>query len=246
MSVVVHPTDPAVPQSEPVNPPVHMQEQVPRATTLVPPLRQVRSVRHFSIPVFAESLLLKTKSSRGTAIAAMMMQRRRIVATMTAQSGNPQLRRLGLPSLFTFSALPFGPDFSGHPPCPSQEDRLGPLLNWGVDTGGGNAASISDSPDAGRPPRVSARPSLSCFSLSKSLRVSIRLVGRLPLSIMAASLVALRIRSGKLVRLPRDSASLTASMSMRSPRFMAELRVLFADELWAMRKPAGVLELATA
>ena len=43
----------------------------------------------------------------------------------------------------------------------------------------------------------------------------------LPLSRLEASLVALRMRSGRLVRLPRDSASFTVSMLSRFGLFIA-------------------------
>ena len=58
----------------------------------------------------------------------------------------------------------------------------------------------------------------------KKVRSSMRLPGRLPLSIMEASLVARRIRSGRLVRLPLASAARTASMSRRGGLLMLERR----------------------
>lgn len=61
---------------------------------------------------------------------------------------------------------------------------------------------------SGSPPYISSGKS----------RSSKRLAGLLPLSINDASLVARRIRSGKLVRLPRASAALTASISRRGGR----------------------------
>ena len=52
-----------------------------------------------------------------------------------------------------------------------------------------------------------------------------RLAGRLPRSIIAAKRVALRMRSGKLVKLPLASASLTASMSNRGGLRIADNRL---------------------
>lgn len=55
--------------------------------------------------------------------------------------------------------------------------------------------------------------------------MSKRLAGLLPLSKLAASLVARLIRSGRLVRLPRACSCLTASMSSRGGRRIAESRL---------------------
>lgn len=59
----------------------------------------------------------------------------------------------------------------------------------------------------------------------KSLRSFNLLPGRFPLSIIAANFVALLIRSGKLVRLPLASASLTASISSFGGRRIADNRL---------------------
>ncbi len=53
------------------------------------------------------------------------------------------------------------------------------------------------------------------ISLGKSLKSFNRLPGLLPRSIIDANRVALRMSSGKLVKLPLDSASLTAPISRR-------------------------------
>ncbi len=62
-------------------------------------------------------------------------------------------------------------------------------------------------------------------SSGKSVRSSNRLAGRLPFSRLAASLVARRIRSGRLVKLPLDSAFLTASISSRGGLRIADNRL---------------------
>lgn len=62
-------------------------------------------------------------------------------------------------------------------------------------------------------------------SPGKSLRSFNRLAGLFPRSIIAANRVALRMRSGKLVKLPLASASLTASMSRRGGRRTADNRL---------------------
>ena len=90
---------------------------------------------------------------------------------------------------------------------------LPPLVLFGVPRpvrsgvswpGGGNAASISDKPDW----RTSFFSGAPVSQKSMPSRLAVR-----PRSRLDASRVALRIRSGKLVRLPRASASRTASMS---------------------------------
>jgi hypothetical protein len=72
------------------------------------------------------------------------------------------------------------------------------------------------------------RPNCLPFSISaavgKSLRSFKRLPGRFPRSIIAASLVALRIKSGRLVKLPRASASRTAFISRFRGRLSADKR----------------------
>lgn len=55
--------------------------------------------------------------------------------------------------------------------------------------------------------------------------MSNRLAGLLPLSKLAANLVARLMRSGKLVRLPRCCSSITASMSRRGGRLIADKRL---------------------
>ena len=62
------------------------------------------------------------------------------------------------------------------------------------------------------------------FSSGKSSS-AMRLAGLFPLSIIAANLVALLIKSGKLVKLPLASASRTASISNRGGRRMADRRL---------------------
>src|SRR6187402_2915582 len=113
--------------------------------------------------------------------------------------------------------------------------RVGVLSPRGVATpGGGNAASIPERPDRCfssvdsalvRVENCTGREYLPLisFSLAKSLELgksfnASRLLGLFPRSIMAASLVARRMRSGKLVKLPLASASLTASIFRRGGR----------------------------
>jgi hypothetical protein len=83
------------------------------------------------------------------------------------------------------------------------------------------------------------------ISLGKSLRSFNRLPGRFPRSIIDANRVALLMRSGKLVKLPRASASRTASISSRGGLRIAENR-LNPPGLGVLSGagPPGVRELA--
>jgi len=92
-------------------------------------------------------------------------------------------------------------------------------------------------------------PSLApFFSLRDEPKSSIRLPGLFPFSIIAASLVARLIKSGRLVRLPLASAARTASMSNFGGRLMFESRFggRGEGEPVAARCSAGSDELAAA
>jgi hypothetical protein len=172
---------------------------------------------------------------------------------MKSHIGIPQQRRLfffsgaslAIPS---FSKLLCGcapglPGANGHDVVRNHE-----LLVWRPScAGGGNAANISDKPDwyfSSSPPSFS--PSRLPFESSrKSLRLSKRLAGRLPRSIIAASLVARRMRSGRLVMLPLASISRTASMSSFGGRFNPERRLGGFGDGVILRRRLGP-ELAAA
>jgi hypothetical protein len=159
-----------------------------------------------------------------TAIAAKMSMRTRI----KAHRGRPQQRRAGflssaLDSALSKSAGCVGCDASwgtscrpgarGHDVVLNQELRRARGSRVAC-AGGGNAANMSENPDR----RWSDKSFSSNLLLGKSLRSSNRLAGLFPLSIMAASVVARLMRSGRLVKLPLASAALTASMSSLSGR----------------------------
>lgn len=96
--------------------------------------------------------------------------------------------------------------FEDHGTLEPLEPLLDPLDPVGVASpGGGNEARISES----EPDLLLSGSCGCCASSSKKLRPSLLAVR--PRSRFDATLVALRIRSGRLVRLPRASASRTAS-----------------------------------
>lgn len=150
--VVVHPDAPSVVQLEPVNPFVHMQEHTSRATTLVPPFSQLSWFWHCPKAESSEgSFLLKTKKWRGTKTAAAMIPTTIRMTKMSPHSGRPQYFLLPLlPSASPLDRTPrscwmlswwFGG--SGHE-VNQLPTRLAREVAW---AGGGNAASMSESPD---------------------------------------------------------------------------------------------------
>jgi hypothetical protein len=84
-----------------------------------------------------------------------------------------------------------------------------------VAPGTGNAESMSDIEPAVECASVLSRLSFSELENMSSIP---NLLAVFPRSRFAANLVALRIRSGRLVRLPRASVSLTISRSRRGGR----------------------------
>lgn len=213
---VVQPVALAVVHVEPVKPFVQIHAQEPLSITLVPPFLHAvlaltshcwtaETVVDF---VFDEGLW-NTKSSRGTTTAAAMMIRRIKRTRMKPQHGRPQQRRFFLGDSVELPLSPY---------CPGEgQDEVGrsgvPFLGVAI-PGGGKAASMPERPDlcfssGDKPNSLSLARSLS---LGQSLSAN-RLPGLFPRSIIAASLVARLIKSGKLVKLPLASASRTASIS---------------------------------
>jgi hypothetical protein len=140
-----------------------------------------------------------TTKTIGITTAAAMMNSKTINSVMKVHKGIPQHRRRFL----VFSLLIAE---SVTPPRDSLRAE-GHLDDWllGVSCpGGGNAASMSESPDW----RVSFLSGAPASQKSRPKRLAV-----FPRSRFAASRVALLINSGRLVRLPRASASRTASIS---------------------------------
>lgn len=110
--------------------------------------------------------------------------------------------------------------------------------------GFGKEASIPDRESLDfllSPPSFSSLAFLLSFSMafaSPSIHSMPSLLAVLPRSKFAASLVALRIKSGKLVRLPLASASLTASTFKRGGRRWPTL--FPREDLGACRKLGAV------
>lgn len=93
MLAVVQPAESETEQSNPVNPLMHMQEQKPLVTTLVPPFWQVTWLWHCEMASSAALftfLLRKTKNSKGRITAAAMRIMMMTTSMMKPQRGKPQ------------------------------------------------------------------------------------------------------------------------------------------------------------
>ena len=207
-SVVTQLASPGFVHCDPVNEFVQTQEQISPLETLTPPLWHGLVFSQVVDAAAAAALFSLGTATRKTG-RRMTMAMSMMMATMTAMKTlgrRPQQRRCFRPSSrdrescerMLCSADRFL-NRTGHDDRPS-----------GVpDLGGGNDARISDNE-----PELRRRCANGSLGGLGSSRMSFRLAVR-PWSSRVASCVARLIRSGRLVKLPRASASRTALKSKR-------------------------------
>lgn len=206
-------------QVEPVNPFTQTQRQELETRTLIPSLEHGFELLHkerlaFALPFFFGS----TISVTGITTAAAIRRIRMIVSSAKAQMGMPQHFRERCFSSYEVGELGAAvwvrdsPDF-----CIGEGQREPGWSPVGVlREGEGKAARMSDI-EPGLDPRVDWNRALSLSSsiFKKPNRLAVR-----PRSRFAASLVARRINSGRLLVLPRvPSFSFTASRLSLAGRF---------------------------
>ena len=214
MSVFVQAMSAGLVHFEPVNPLAQTQRQALLTKTLVPPFLHGFELLQAEMSAEVPPLLFflgKTIRVIGMTTAAAMRRRSMMQRRTKAQIGIPQHFRERCLSVYEVGELGPAvcvldrPDFAkgdGH-----REPDFSPFGVTGE--GDGKAASMSDI-EPEREPRLCL--SSLAFSFSSSMPKKPRRLAVLPRSRLDASLVALRISSGRLLELPLDcSLSLTAS-----------------------------------
>lgn len=233
--MVAHPVVEFLLHCEPVNPLTQTQLQPPLLPTMfVPPFSHVRLCWQLAS---AEALSLRsaccwrgtTINMTGTTTAAATRMISRSRSSKNIQRGIPQhLFRLGRASPRSLS--------EGNALCLKCDGQfvnpLDPLEPGGVAiAGGGKEARMSEI----EPDRLFSEFDSDLLRSSSNQFIP-NLLAVLPRSRLEASLVARRIKSGRLVRLPRASASLTTSTLSRGGRLEPTLceKVVGSVGVWRL------------